>query len=182
MKKIIAVSKDSLTRCNTCARHHQVDSSLSSAELFALECTFCGGQLISNTAVSQTASKFSKTSKLALGLLSASLSFGACDDEDEVIENTPGTKVIDTPTGMVESLYGGPPVGIMATEDEIKIEPAREEIPQEVYGASPVSKFVGGPIMMEPAREDIPQEDSGVPSTGEMAGTEEMDKVNKAKP
>jgi hypothetical protein len=115
---------------------------LSSAELFALECTFCGGQLISNTTVPKAASKFSRTSKLALGLLSASLSFGACDDEDEVVENTAGTEIIDAPAGMIEALYGAPPAGEMAG-DEVMMEPAGEEIPQEVYGAPPAGEMAG---------------------------------------
>ena len=75
-KHIISVSKYQMTRCASCSRHHKLDTSLSSEELLELSCDFCGGSLIR---VQQQAVKspFSHSSKLAMGLLSASLAFGA---------------------------------------------------------------------------------------------------------
>ena len=74
-KHVISVSSHDLTRCSHCSRHQQIDRGLSSEELLALKCHFCHAPLIASNQAST--SRLGRTSKLAIGLLSASLSFTA---------------------------------------------------------------------------------------------------------
>jgi hypothetical protein len=133
----ILVSKQNLTRCHSCSRHHKLDSEWTNDELSEQSCIFCGGQLITRNTQSAHHTRLSRSSRLALGLLSASLTFGACDDEDEVINNSgsdgsvAGTQVagevIDQP------VYGAPAAGIEFEEGSTQI--AGEVMDQPVYGA-----------------------------------------------
>ena len=152
-KHIISVSKSQLTRCSSCGRHHHIDSGLENHEFFELKCDFCGGQLINPNATIKPASKFSRSSKIALGLLSASLTFSACDDEDEVVVNNAGV-MAGTETAGTETA-GTETAGTETAGTEVIVEPAGEEIPQELYGAPPAGEMAGD--MMETAGDEMQQ-------------------------
>jgi hypothetical protein len=133
----ILISRQNLTRCHSCSRHHNVDAEWTNDELIKLTCTFCGGQLITGNAQPAHHTRLSRSSRLALGLLSASLTFGACDDEDEVINNSAsGGSVAGTQVAgevMDQPVYGAPAAGIEFEEGGTQI--AGEVMDQPVYGA-----------------------------------------------
>ena len=90
-RHIISVSRHNLTRCSGCARHHEIDRSLSESELLSLNCDFCGQRLI-GAAVAPSPAKVSRSSKIAMGLLSASLAFTGCDDDEVSDQPVAGTE------------------------------------------------------------------------------------------
>ena len=127
-KHIISVSKQDFTRCSSCSRHHQIERGLNSESLLSLECNFCGGQLIGGTVPSGRVNMVhSRTSRLAMGLLGASLTFSACQ-KDETIEEPSGGSVMMMEAGeaITQALYGATPAGEMM---------AGEEIQQPAYGS-----------------------------------------------
>ena len=161
-KHIISVSKHNLTRCSSCNQHHQIDRSLDDQALLALTCDFCGGRLIGSsqpTGIAHFAT--SRTSKLAMGLLGASLTFSACK-EDEAVESTGGS-VMMQPAGepSMEALYGGPPAGIMA--------PIEAGTEAGAMAGTEAGTEMAGVEMME-AGENIAIADYGNFPAGEMAG------------
>ena len=113
-KHIISVSKHDLTRCSSCNQHHHIDRSLDDQALLALTCGFCGGRLI-GASQSKGMAHFaaSRTSKLAMGLLGASLTFTACKD-DEVVENPTGGVMMsqEVERRCPSGLSGGAVVGV----------------------------------------------------------------------
>ena len=143
MKRIkINVSSHSLTRCASCGRHHSIDQSLSSAELLLLTCDFCGGHLIGDqtkpSAQLKTKTIGQRSSKLAMGLLSAGLLFTGCDD-DEPIESTAGVEVAGADDAGIQAMYGGPPI------DQAGIEEAgTEEAGNEVAGTEEAGVEIAG--------------------------------------
>ena len=168
-KHIIAVSKQNLTRCASCSRHHKLDVNLSSDELLELLCDFCGGSLIRLPNQSMTTSPFSRSSKLALGLLSASLAFGGCDDEDEVIEQNAGTEMMIAGDQITQPVYGAPGGEVTSAGEDVEagMEMAGMGIDQPVYGAPAAGEDVPvAGVEMEVAGEDIPQEAYGAPAAG----------------
>ena len=168
-KHIIAVSKHHLTRCVSCSRHHKLDINLSSDELLALTCEFCGESLISVSSQPLPHSSFSRSSKLALGLLSASLTFGGCDDEDEVNEHHAGTEMMVAGDQINQPVYGAPAGEVIPAGETVEAgtEMAGMGIDQPVYGAPAAGEDlpVAG-VQMEIAGEDIPQEAYGAPAAG----------------
>ena len=144
MKRIkINVSSQSLTRCASCGRHHSIDQSLNSAELLLLTCDFCGENLIGDqtkpSAQLKTKTIGQRSSKLAMGLLSAGLLFTGCDD-DETVESTAGVEVAGADDAGIQALYGAPPIDSAGVEEagveEAGIEEAgTEEAGVEIAGA-----------------------------------------------
>lgn len=115
----IFVSRHDLTRCAGCGRHHEIDRTLSNAELRSLSCTFCGDFLIqsSSTQLKRASSLGVRSSRLAMGLLGASLSLTACDDE-EVIEGK-GGQVAGTEIIMAGEPIGMPEYGVFPAGDDL---------------------------------------------------------------
>ena len=179
-KHVISVSSHDLTRCSHCSRHQQIDRSLSSEELLALKCHFCHAPLIASNQAST--SRLGRTSKLAIGLLSASLSFTACENstEEEQVQagEMAGVDIVEAGDLVGAPEYGAPPVageegGEMAGVD---IEPAGEPIFEAMYGAPPPAGMEAGEmagVEMVPAGEDMSQPEYGAPPpAGEEAGEE----------
>ena len=79
-----------------------------------------------------------------MGLLSASLAFSACDDDDEVIEKPPAGEIAGTETAggeivpagdaSIEPMYGGFPAGEEAPAGAetagVEVMPARDDSAQ----------------------------------------------------
>ena len=199
-KHIISVSKQDLTRCSSCSRHHQIDRGLDQQALLALKCDFCGGQLIGAAAPSPLVQ--SRTSRLAMGLLGASLAFGACQ-EDETVENsggammmpagesagetagetagdTAGVDMLIAGDSIGEAMYGAIPAGEFAGEEAagetagVEMIIAGEPMQEALYGAFPAGEFAGeeAGVEMMMAGEEIPQEPYGSFPAGAEAGTE----------
>ena len=155
----IAVSSDNLTRCSSCSRHNHIDRELGTAELLSLNCVFCGESLINKAAKPTKVNPFSRSAKLSIGLLSASLVFGACDDDDEVIEGPSAGESVQAG----ESMSGGQEEPLAGEEMPqpagVEMQTAGEPIVEALYGApSP-----------EPAGEEMPNAGEEMP---EPAGVE----------
>lgn len=168
MKKVkIKVSHQDLTRCQSCGRHHNIDRSLSSAELLLLACDFCGELLIGDQTQERPRLKVSslsaRSSKLAMGLLGASLMFGGCDDDDDGGDNqagsTAGTMVAGELAGdsNAEPMYGAIPAGI---------EEAGTPIEMPLYGDFPAGIEEGGAEMAGDPSEAGLQAAYGAPPAG----------------
>jgi hypothetical protein len=191
-KHIISVSKQDLTRCSSCSRHHQIDRGLDQPALLALKCDFCGRQLIGADTSSSMAQ--SRTSRLAMGLLGASLAFGGCQDDETVessggtmmmpageaagagAEETAGVNMLIAGDSLIEAMYGAIPAGEFAGEEAgTEMMVAGEAMDQAVYGAPPAGEEAGVEMMM--AGEEIPQEPYGSfpagAEAGEQAGEED---------
>ena len=153
-KHVISVSSHDLTRCSHCSRHQQIDRSLSSEELLALKCHFCHAPLIASNNSDTT--RLGRSSKLAIGLLSASLSFTACENSTE-----------SEPSGG-EQVQAGEMAGV-------DIVAAGDLVDAPEYGAPPVAGEEGGEmagVEMVPAGDDMAQPEYGAPPpAGEAAGT-----------
>jgi hypothetical protein len=144
------VSKQALTRCHHCSRHHQVDRSLSRAELLALRCDFCGEQLLSASAVDpleRPVSRLltSRSSRLAAGLLGASALLSACDNEDPV---TGGNSAGETSAG--ETSAGETSAGETSAGETPAGELAGDLMPMPLYGAVPSGELAGEEVGGEP--------------------------------
>ena len=196
-KHQISVSRHNLTRCSGCGRHHQIETSLSSQELLELECEFCGSKIIGGPSLTRAST--SRTSKIAMGLLSASLAFSACDDDDEVVDNPPagemaGTEIVAAGDFSAEPMYGVFPAGEEAPAGAetagVEVMPAGDDSAQPEYGVFPAGEE--GPAGEEmpiagddsaqpmygnfpvPAGEEVPAGESAGEETpaGESAGEE----------
>lgn len=194
MKPIkINVSSHNLTRCASCARHHVIDPSLSSAQLFLLDCDFCGGPLVGDqtkpSAQLQTKTIGGRSAKLTMGLLgaggllSAGLLLTGCED-DEVVERSGGATAGEVAAGMSAAGRSVAGVEIAGTDEAgllqpygnpppagnwggIEIAGVEEAGSQDVYGAPPAGDDL-------PAGETAGVEEAGVEEAGtEEAGTEE---------
>ena len=158
-KHVIAVSSHDLTRCVHCSRHQQIDRNLSSAELLALKCHFCHEPLINNAGSHVT--RPNRSSKLAIGLLSASLSLTACESSSE------------EPMSGGEQIQAGDMAGV-------EMVPAGDYMSQPEYGAPPPAGMEAGDmagVEMVPAGDYMSQPEYGAPppagmEAGEMAGSE----------
>lgn len=138
--KKVWVSRHQLTRCASCGRHHQIDDQLSAAELLKLSCDFCDGQLIIASAHAEGLERASawsgRSSKIAMGLLSASLTMSACEPSEEV-ETSAG----DTPVA-------GEVAGEISAGD---LSPAGDAIAQPAYGVFPAGEEAGVAVAGEEA-------------------------------
>lgn len=139
----IKVSEHSLTRCQGCSRYHQIDLELPSHKLLALSCDFCGAQLLADQSAPAASLKLSaltgRSSRLAMGLLSAGLMLGGCERDEEAVTGdsragstagetageaivggetasgmTAGVSISGSIAGIDAALYGGPPGGLPA--------------------------------------------------------------------
>ena len=148
-KHVISISRHNLTRCSGCGRHHQIDQTLSSEELLGLDCEFCGSKIIGSSV--PTRASGSRTSKIAMGLLSASLAFSACDDDDEVVTDSnagteaagemAGVEMLPAGDAVPEALYGAPPAGEDFAGEEVAGEMvAGTSGDQPVYGVPPAGE------------------------------------------
>lgn len=190
-KHVISVSRHNLTRCSSCARHHEIDRSLDESELLALRCGFCGQSIIG--AANSVPVRASRSSRIALGLLSASLTFTACDDEDEVIEQPiagaqagvespsagevagtgAGVEVIGGTTPPDAPVYGVFPAG---QEAGVEMTTAGDDVGQAEYGVFPAGAEAGieagaeAGVEMTTAGDDTAQPEYGVFPAGDEAG------------
>lgn len=174
----IAVSRHDLTRCASCGRHHHIDRTLDALELWALTCDFCGGQLLKSDTrhdahlniEPQRAPKqrfASRSSKIALSLLGASLTMSACEDDEPVTRSQAGVDMIIAGDDLSYSEYGAPPAGDLvepggesAGESAgVEITAAGDDSAQPEYGAFPAGEPAGA---------------SAGEAAGEAAGVEMM--------
>ena len=170
-RHIISVSRHNLTRCSGCARHHEIDRSLSESELLSLSCEFCGQRLI-GAEVAHSPARVSRSSKIAMGLLSASLAFTGCDDDEVIDQPAAGTEagVEMTTAGDVSEM---PLYGVFPAGEEAGVEMAGEEAAgtdAPVYGVFPSGEEAG--VEMMTAGDDGAQPDYGVFPAGAEAGEE----------
>ena len=167
-KRIITVSNHHMTRCASCSRHHKLDINLNSEALLDLSCNFCGGPLIDVNSGSTLRLSSSRSSKLALGLLSASLAFGACDDDEEIIEQNAGNEMVVAGDQLVAPVYGAPAGEVVPAGEGVEAgEVAGTPVDQPVYGAPAAGDEtpVAG-AEMETAGEDAPQDMDHSPEAG----------------
>ena len=160
-KHIISVSSHDLTRCSHCARHQQIDCMLDDLELLAFKCHFCHATLITSTLTSApaNAAKFGRSSKLAIGLLSASLSFTACEKSSEdgstggeqvQAGEMAGIDIVPAGDDLVQPEYGAPApagteAGSMAGEMPIELDMSLSPdfAVEPMYGSIPAGEMAG---------------------------------------
>ena len=172
----ISVSKQGLTRCRGCGRHHFIDSSRSQAELTELRCEFCGGGvLLSDSPRLVTGGR---AGALAASLMGTSLLISACDVSEETGSEA-GMEMVPAGSSMAQPLYGAFPAGdeMLAGEPIAgEIVQAGEIMDQPLYGAfpagndSPEGGEAAGEMVgemageMTQAGEDMAQPAYGAPS------------------
>ncbi len=161
-KHTISVSSHDLTRCSHCARHQQIDRTLDDSELLALRCHFCHEILITSTLTSAptNSAKFGRSSKLAIGLLSASLSFTACEKSSEDGSNggeqvqageMAGVDIVPAGDDLAQPEYGAPaPIeagteaGSMAGEMPVELDMSPSpDFAEPMYGGIPAGEMAG---------------------------------------
>lgn len=175
----ISVSSQDLTRCAGCSRHHHIDRSLSAVELWELKCDFCGEKLLNghqSDAHNSTAPLRVKrehlgarSSKIALGLLGASLSMSACTPDEPVTNTMMRVDMTLAGEPVMAGEYGSFPAG--DPFGNIDMELAGEPVMAGEYGAFPAGYPVE-PIDMMVAGGDFAQSDYGAPPAGVEAGVE----------
>jgi len=198
-KHVITVSKQNLTRCAGCGRHHELDRDLPEAELLKLDCQFCGERLIGSSRVKPA--RLSRSAKLAMGLLSASLTMAGCDDDDPIenpnnggnagVQVMPagddigapeygafpageeaGVEVTPAGTSLVTPMYGEFPAGVEAgSEAGVEMMTAGEPIDAPLYGEFPAGTEAGSEagVEMMTAGDDIGAPEYGAFPAGEEA-------------
>ena len=181
-KHTISVSKHNLTRCSACGRHHEIDRDLSEAALLKLDCQFCGLRLIGSTEPKPV--RASRSAKLALGLLSASLTLTGCDDDEPVERSAAGVEMIEAGANMPMPVYGEFPAGVEAgagagveagaeagAEAGVEVITAGDTMDLPLYGEFPAGAEAGaeggaeGGVEMITAGEPVP-----MPAYGEFPG------------
>jgi hypothetical protein len=182
----ISVSRHDLTRCASCSRHHHIDRTLDAKELWVLTCDFCGGQLLHHEARHDTHFNArpeiakrqlfgARSSKIALGLLGASLTMAACEDEEPVNRASAGVDMVLAGDDAAYAEYGAFPAGELP-------EPGGESAGEAAGESAGTSAGETAGVEMAPAGDDSAQPEygafpAGVESgeeAGEMAGVEMM--------
>lgn len=187
MKTVYLSSKD-LSRCSHCGRHNQVKKE----DLASAKCEFCAEMLLSNLdhlsqnqlSVKSPTSFGSMGQKLLVGLMTATASLSACEQEEAVegndqaitnpqadMQTSPTADMQTSPTADMNvqesdqnvpiALYGIPAPDIDASvlpTTDMKVEPADEFLPQPEYGA-PV-----GDYQVESADATLEVTDYGLPA------------------